>query len=103
MKSLCLTMAQRVLDESFLAPHPVKGTWDQSQSVLLSFPLKHSTPFPGFIPPKYYSLKKGEDKEWDKLEQRSASHSPPFSFCSASKSRDLQTIQVWGYAVASSY
>lgn len=41
----------------------MKGTWDQSQSVLLSFPLKNSTPFPVFIPPKYYSLKKGEDKE----------------------------------------
>ena len=80
MKSLSLTMAQRVLDESFLAPHPVKGTWDPSQSVPLSFPLKNSTPFPGFIPPNYYYLKKGEDKEWDKTGAEVSFSFPAFFF-----------------------
>ena len=48
---------------TFLTPHPVKGTWDQNQSVLL--PTEELNPLSRIYPPhpKHYSLKRGEDKE----------------------------------------
>lgn len=67
-------------------------------------PTEELNPLSWIYSPQILLLEEGRGqraKNGTELEQSSASHSLPFSFCSASKSGDLQTIQVGGYAVAS--